>query len=205
MSKVVPSDLDWHDSECQRFDYVQIDGTDLATCRSCGSVGPTPVSLPALPSESAFRLLRLEPGRFEEVLRCHVQLSDLRSGPTFNAISYTWADESGDDQKLAEVLLDGKPFRVTRNCDSAMRRVRQYDYQTSIWIDAICIDQDNDMERGHQVRLMPQIYHQARRVLMYIGEHDEYSRKLFQLLALFRRASDFEETGELPPHYRSAL
>lgn len=185
MSKAAPSEIDWHHSECQRFDYVQIEGTDLATCRSCGSVGPTPVSLPPLPSESAFRLLRLEPGKFEEVLRCHVQLSDLKYRPTFNAISYTWADESGDDRKLSEILLDGKPFKVTRNCDLALRRVRQRGYEASVWIDAICIDQSNNMERGHQVRLMPQIYQQATRVLMYIGEHDNESRELIERFETF--------------------
>lgn len=186
MSEVVPAYVEWHDSECQRFDYAQIDGTDLATCLSCGSFGPTtPASIPSLSSESAFRLLRLEHGEFEEIVRCHVQLSDLRSDPTFNAISYTWADESGDDRKLAEILLDGQPFRVTRNCDLALRRVRQRDYAASVWIDAICIDQSNDIERGHQVRLMPQIYQQATRVLMYIGEHDNNSRELFDRFEAF--------------------
>ncbi|KAI0138421.1 heterokaryon incompatibility protein-domain-containing protein [Pestalotiopsis sp. NC0098] len=206
MSAVAPSDVDWHPESCQRFDYAQFYGTDLSTCRSCGSFGlppaslPTTISLPPLPSKSAFRLLRLDPGKFEETVRCHVELSDLGPGPAFNAISYTWADESGDDRKLAEILLDGKPFKVTRNCDLALRRVRQRGYAAPVWIDAICIDQSNDMERGHQVKLMPQIYEQATKVLMYIGEHDNNSRELFERFEIFLIAVNKSEGSKKISH-----
>ena len=39
-----------------------------------------------------------------------------------------------------------------------------------MWVDAICIDQRNVQERNSQVRLMPTIYRQAKRVLAYLGE-----------------------------------
>ncbi|KAK3346154.1 hypothetical protein B0T25DRAFT_270371 [Lasiosphaeria hispida] len=39
-----------------------------------------------------------------------------------------------------------------------------------VWIDAICVDQENPDECGHQVQLMPEIYSQAKRVLIYPGE-----------------------------------
>jgi hypothetical protein len=41
------------------------------------------------------------------------------------------------------------------------------------WYDALCIDQDNDLERGHQVRLMGEIYKHAWRVLAWLGTNDQ--------------------------------
>ena len=38
-----------------------------------------------------------------------------------------------------------------------------------LWIDAVCIDQNNKPERGHQVQQMADIYHQADRVIFWLG------------------------------------
>lgn len=53
----------------------------------------------------------------------------------------------------------------------------------TVWIDAICINQDDVNERGHQVHLMPQIYSRARRVLIYTGEALPEDGQLLELLA----------------------
>lgn len=52
----------------------------------------------------------------------------------------------------------------------ALKRARMRHYTQTVWIDAICINQDDISERGHQVGLMPDIYSGAKTVLMYIGE-----------------------------------
>ncbi|KAF7524140.1 hypothetical protein G7054_g11523 [Neopestalotiopsis clavispora] len=182
-------ELDWHDPTCRRLDYAPIDDY-WATCRSCGSSGPVPYAQPPLPLESSFRLLRLLPGNFDEVVRCEIHVDDLRNFPSFSAISYTWADENGDDRELTNISINDRSLQVTKNCDAALRRVRKWSANVYIWIDAICIDQDNDVERGHQVKLMPQIYQQARKVFMYVGEHDADSRKISIDL----------EAPELAPH-----
>lgn len=64
----------------------------------------------------------------------------------------------------------GNCLSVTKNCEYALRTLRQKDQERVLWIDAICIDQSNIPERGHQVQLMSKIYAQAIRVLAYLGE-----------------------------------
>jgi hypothetical protein len=39
-----------------------------------------------------------------------------------------------------------------------------------MWVDAVCIDQENDQEKEHQIQLMAKIYGQASRVIVWLGE-----------------------------------
>lgn len=56
-----------------------------------------------------------------------------------------------------------------------------------LWVDAICIDQRRVMERNHQVPLMRDIYSQATRVLVWLGDHDPPN----EAIAAFTQAVDF--------------
>ncbi len=51
----------------------------------------------------------------------------------------------------------------------ALRRLRMAKWQM-IWVDAVCINQDDTEERNLQVLLMKQIYEQALNVWIYLGE-----------------------------------
>ncbi|KAI1157524.1 heterokaryon incompatibility protein-domain-containing protein [Nemania serpens] len=59
---------------------------------------------------------------------------------------------------------------VTSNLWKLLRDIRQADTDRYLWIDAISINQDDDLERGHQVQRMQVIYSGAERVLFYLGE-----------------------------------
>lgn len=41
-----------------------------------------------------------------------------------------------------------------------------------LWVDAVCIDQENFKERGEQVKIIKQIYTRAARVLVWLGPED---------------------------------
>ena len=57
-----------------------------------------------------------------------------------------------------------------------------------LWIDALCINQDNISERSAQVQLMDKIYQQASRVLIYLGEAESGSDNAMDSIA--QRHSD---------------
>jgi hypothetical protein len=56
------------------------------------------------------------------------------------------------------------------NLYHALRRVRGKGGQYFFWVDAICIDQANTQERGHQVSIMRAIYEGAQSVIVWLGE-----------------------------------
>lgn len=117
------------------------------------------------------RLLKFRPGKLGDIIRADLETVGVRAGRHYyDAISYTWADENGDATKCCSLKI-GSPgllLPITRNCDSVLRRVHKY--TDRVWIDAVCIDQDNVRERGHQVDLMPRIYKSAVRTFAYVGE-----------------------------------
>lgn len=84
--------------------------------------------------------------------------------PEFVAISYTW----GSSSNLSSVLLNDSWIEVRENCHNALLQCRQQNIKQHIWIDSICINQDNVDEKGTQVAIMASLYKHASQVLVSI-------------------------------------
>ncbi|KAH7175976.1 heterokaryon incompatibility protein-domain-containing protein [Dactylonectria macrodidyma] len=113
-----------------------------------------------------FRLLRLEAGIGP--IRCHVfqaYLDDEQSLIPYEALSYCW----GSNRLAGTVIANEKVLFITENLSEALQHLRHRDEDRILWIDAICIDQNNIRERGHQVGCMGRIYSRADRVLIWLG------------------------------------
>ncbi|KAF9763118.1 hypothetical protein IL306_003236 [Fusarium sp. DS 682] len=101
----------------------------------------------------------------------------------FYAISYTWGD-SGFTEKTS---INGQVMAVTKNCHYALTQVNDR-YPSSpgnpvyIWIDSICINQDDNDEKSYQVAMMGDIYTKAFKVLACIGPHEDNSEMLSNIL-----------------------
>ncbi|TVY80845.1 Heterokaryon incompatibility protein 6 OR allele [Lachnellula suecica] len=128
---------------------------------------------PPLQHPDSIRLLELLAGEASDPIR--IALSEVRfqDNPEYEALSYTWGGEDGDNTRSCSIDCDGRYIRITKNCEAALRQLRSQDKSVSLWIDAICIDQENLNERGHQVGLMRDIYSKASQVLIWLGESSE--------------------------------
>ncbi|CZR60406.1 uncharacterized protein PAC_10302 [Phialocephala subalpina] len=85
----------------------------------------------------------------------------------YDALSYTW----GSQDLTHEVNICGKPYPVTSNLYGALEHLRREDGDKStIWIDAICINQQDHYEQTQQVNMMAGIYRNGRLVVMWLGE-----------------------------------
>jgi hypothetical protein len=113
------------------------------------------------------RLLQILPDSEESLLRVGlVETSLAHSGP-YVALSYVW----GGDKPSRDVYIDNCILKARQNLFGALRKLRKLSIRT-VWVDAICIDQDNLQERAEQVTLMRKIYQQAYEVIYYLGEVD---------------------------------
>lgn len=98
----------------------------------------------------------------------HVDLDDL---PLDEALNFTWSNDEGDESFPQRI----NPFKrtstiaITKNCEAALRCIRRIHRERTIWVDAICIDQENIGERNHQVGFMASIYSNASQVIAYLG------------------------------------
>lgn len=106
--------------------------------------------------------------------------------PLYHAISYVW----GSPNDTVFILVNGRRMKVRRNCEYALKQSAWYGGARYIWCDAICIDQTNDDEKGHQVYMMGDIYRNAQGVLACVGRHANGSPDLLQALRMHASTMD---------------
>ena len=119
-----------------------------------------------------FRLLALQPGRFSDPLRCSIRESNLDERLQYDALSYTWGTR---DSKIP-IEVHGQSFSVTENLYAALQHLRQDGKELMLWVDALCINQLDLVEKSHQVQQMRYIYECATSVIAWLGVERHNSR-----------------------------
>ncbi|KAF2678226.1 hypothetical protein K458DRAFT_317333, partial [Lentithecium fluviatile CBS 122367] len=119
------------------------------------------------------RLLVLAPGLHHDPLKAvliSVSCTHNTSGQAFKekyvALSYTWGDQSNP----ASLELNGSyTLPIGRNLAAALKHARLKDSFCVLWVDALCIDQNDEVEKSRQVQRMPTIYEAATMTLIWLG------------------------------------
>jgi hypothetical protein len=76
---------------------------------------------------------------------CALEHISLVKPPEAIALSYFW----GDASITREIMINGVPVQVTTNLDPALRHL--FLHYTSLWVDAICINHQDEVERSQQL------------------------------------------------------
>ena len=99
-------------------------------------------------------------------MRCKLKHISLQSVPVENflAVSYCW----GSGKKQAPLVIDGHNVAIPRTAAVAIRNLSKVS-SYPLWIDAVCIDQNNPEEKSRQVTMMKEIYSKAVSVLIWLG------------------------------------
>lgn len=121
-----------------------------------------------LPPGNFIRCLVLHPSHGHAALECHLETVNLDDTPVYEAISYLW----GSDQRTERISCNGKFAFITANLYSALHRFCQSSTPRLLWADSLCINQEDDIEKGHQVALMGRVFATATRVLIHITGED---------------------------------
>ncbi|KAI1423497.1 heterokaryon incompatibility protein-domain-containing protein [Xylaria sp. FL1777] len=119
------------------------------------------------------RLFRLDPRTTASRITGSFTCAELSSCPAYTALSYTWGD-GAINRKIA--ISNHVQLAIRENLWSFLSLQSSVITEpTLFWIDAICIDQSNTHERNHQVGLMKQIYANAAKVYVWLGQEAENS------------------------------
>lgn len=144
---------------------------------------------PIIHEEHAFRIVRLfagtEHGIQAEIIHASFDGSDIVE---YEAVSYVW----GSSELVSSIDVGGKSLKITNNLELVLRDLRLPDQDRLLWIDGICIDQNKDKEKTHQVRQMRNIYQRAERVLFHIGPSTELTHILHETLIAIQRQQNLE-------------
>ncbi|PMD45975.1 HET-domain-containing protein [Hyaloscypha variabilis F] len=129
-----------------------------------------------LAESEEIRLLELQPDhQHHGIIKCMLQHVMIPSSLPYEALSYMWGP-----QKYKTIELNGKPFQIRENLWQALSHFRLGAEPRTMWIDAICINQEDISERNHQVMQMGIIYSQASRTIVWLGLADSQTELAFQ-------------------------
>jgi hypothetical protein len=140
----------------------------------------------ALQTPCSFRLLRiLHESDTSNNIHCTIEEHDRgdEECPRYTALFYAW----GDTKSRRPIDLNGRTVLVTKNLYEALLHLRHRVPNIFIWIDTLCIDQENPAERGHQVTQMRAIYSEAQRVVSWLGPAGESVAILFNTIRRHHR------------------
>ena len=141
---------------------------------------------PLLRGEAHIRLLRITPGSPIDPIKCIFSTFDISIAPRYQALSYEW----GLKYPSKLICVNGQSTTVRLNLSNFLLRLRAHAYHDYLWCDAICIDQDNNYERNHQVQLMAQIYRKAQSVLVWLGEEYHNSSSTLRTIRSLSTCTD---------------
>ncbi|KAI1353846.1 HET-domain-containing protein [Xylaria sp. FL0043] len=135
------------------------------------------------------------------------------SVPSYEALSYAWGPP--ERNKIIEIVVSrttansapsdsflSRKLPITHNLELALRHIRFGDRPRTMWIDAVCIDQDNVQERNAQVQRMGQIFSLAFRVVAWLGSGFVDSRLALRTLEEIGQQVEYTKRRLLlpPPH-----
>lgn len=128
----------------------------------------------SLTSPYEIRILHLDPGGQNTPLAGWLEHTSLENQPQYEALSYEW----GIQEKTTSInLRGGAILPITESLYDALKDLRQTavpEVSRALWVDAVCINQQNIEEVQSQVSIMGSIYRRATRVITYIGpERDD--------------------------------
>ena len=107
---------------------------------------------------------------YKKPVKCSLEVFELEGKPQYEAVSYKWGDPRGHSVKCNDKIL---PVNV--NLYFALQRFRLPEQPRFLWVDDICINQDDEEERSQQVQIFHRIYAEAKNVLIWLGSHSEDS------------------------------
>jgi hypothetical protein len=122
-----------------------------------------------------FRVVSIKAGSFDDPVECFLEIATIKKEVAtmdYRALSYTWGSKHTSRVKI---FINGLPFLVTQNLFLALRRLRDLKYTQPFYIDAICINQNDNAEKNVQVRHMSNIFTHAREVIVFLGEKTEHT------------------------------
>ena len=154
-----------------------------------------------LPNDS-IRILSLLPGNRGAPLQCELHRAAVpgtispegTSGPTFEALSYAWGD--GDFCQI--LFCNDSAIKITQSLFNALIHLRHSESTRMIWVDAVCIDQNNKYEKIEQLSHMKEIYQHANQVVIWLGLANESVSRALDLIRLAANCMR-QESGQSTP------
>ncbi|KAI0840176.1 HET-domain-containing protein [Hypoxylon sp. FL0890] len=101
----------------------------------------------------------------------------------YSALSWCWGSREQDSECEIRIIQSSQSyaFPIPRNLESAIRALRNHKV-FRVWIDYICMDQNNINEKNYQVPMMSTIYGESECVYVWLGDEDKDSKQAMRFI-----------------------
>ncbi|KAL8636772.1 MAG: hypothetical protein Q9228_005871 [Teloschistes exilis] len=159
--------------------------------------------------ERCFRLLNFDTQTADSSIRCTMSEYGLDDNIKYSALSYTWgppeSPDACDSQKYQQykderydIFVNDTLLAIGLNLRDALIRLRRSDPDLVLWVDAVCINQNDLSERSSQVNAMGDIYGNCTQVIVWLGEEQPDTRDTVDFIQTIAHASKAQdEDGKL--------
>ncbi|KAJ2907377.1 hypothetical protein MKZ38_003234 [Zalerion maritima] len=139
------------------------------SCHCPGPHGDSEAMFPPLTEQDSMRVMELLPGQPGDPIKCQLHATNLREAACrYSALSYPW-DGDTPDLTNAQIMCNSRHVAVKGNLYMALVRLRRQAVPVILWVDALCINQQDIAEKSNQVRRMSQIFQNACQVFVWLG------------------------------------
>lgn len=184
----------------------------------------------SLASADEIRILRILKGSRGQKIECallpnalptshNVHPNTTVATPKYDALSYWW----GDDEARNEITINSyEPHRtasnrhslydferhsffIRPNLEAALRQIQSEERDVDIWVDAICINQEDKKEKTAQVSRMHEIYSRAEKVCIWLGAGVPETKETFDFLKEILNLQNLDRliaSGETPEKWK---
>lgn len=155
-----------------------------------------------LPRPNHIRVLTVSQGGPDDPIECTLKsrpltvpeasLPQLDRFDPYEALSYHWGSEEASSK--IKIYTDNLPktFPVRPNLHAALSQLRLPRKPRRLWIDAICINQNDNEEKNAQVSLMAEVFSKATSVCVWLGEASEDSNLALNFIDRIVNLDDFD-------------
>ena len=139
--------------------------------------------------EDQLRILTLEPStEMNAIILCGLRIVERNTTP-YEALSYC----CGDPEPTTTIVVDGFNSKIRPALAAALRYLRLPDSRRTLWVDAICIHQQDLDEKSKQVKLMGVTYSKAAKVIVWLGPPSDEEQSTLALQAIDSLGSQLDD------------
>uniref|UniRef100_A0A0D2YF55 Heterokaryon incompatibility domain-containing protein n=1 Tax=Fusarium oxysporum (strain Fo5176) TaxID=660025 RepID=A0A0D2YF55_FUSOF len=113
------------------------------------------------------------------LLNCYLKSVPLARPPEFTALSYVW----GNSSQKTSIIINGRSLSITNTLAVALKSIKLCTAERLLWVDQICINQQDEAEKAIQVPLMGNIYSTATTTIAWLGEASQRSDEAMNYIA----------------------
>lgn len=148
-------------------------------------------------SDEYIRELILDPGQGDDPLSGRLVINKLLDAPDFEAISYVW----GAGIRDRWIIVDGRQLPITASMEDALRQTRMPEKRRTLWADSICMNQEDNVEKSHQVAMMGRIYARSSRTLICLGLNPQLRQYSQHVIALVNTVNNMMDRTFTRPDF----